>query len=394
MARWIARQPAGRLHLRHLRREKRSGYKAGALTEGLAASEADFFAIFDADFRPRPDFLEKLMPYFADPGVGVVQARWEYVNRHASLLTWMQAAVLDIHFVLEQTARSHSGLFFNFNGTAGIWRRQALVDGGGWSADTVTEDLDLSYRAQRAGWKFIYTPDYCAESELPESLTAFKSQQWRWTKGGAQVARRQLGMLLRSRLSLWVKAEILGHLTIGAVYPLTVAWYVTGLPFLYFAHLRPESLFVMLMSVAAVATALLIPALTFGIAQLIRPAATSRSLLGTLVRMPVLILFFLAMSFMYAAAYFEGLTARAAGEFVRTPKGRGSVRKAGLLKSLSSRRQLTTVALLEVAAGLTCGAAALGFALSGQPVGAALAAAMSATMLSFGAWSVTDTLRA
>ncbi|HXB01606.1 MAG TPA: glycosyltransferase, partial [Opitutaceae bacterium] len=170
--RWLQAQPARAARCTHLCRRNREGYKAGALAQGMARSPAEFFAVFDADFRPEPDFLETLMPYFASPRVGVVQARWEFINRERSLLTRFQGIFLDAHFIVEQAGRFSGDLFFNFNGTAGMWRRTALEEAGGWCADTVTEDLDASYRAQLCGWKFVYLENYTVPSELPENLTA------------------------------------------------------------------------------------------------------------------------------------------------------------------------------------------------------------------------------
>ncbi|MCA9493397.1 MAG: glycosyltransferase, partial [Myxococcales bacterium] len=164
-------------------RTDRTGFKAGALAAGLAVAKGDLVAVFDADFVPTPDFLRRLVPWFADPGVGMVQARWGHLNAEQDWLTAAQATLLDGHFVIEHTARNASGRWFNFNGTAGIWRRQAIVDGGGWQHDTLTEDLDLSYRSQLAGWRFLYLPEVVAPAELPPDMRAFKAQQHRWAKG-------------------------------------------------------------------------------------------------------------------------------------------------------------------------------------------------------------------
>jgi cellulose synthase/poly-beta-1,6-N-acetylglucosamine synthase-like glycosyltransferase len=203
----------------HLRRGERRGFKAGALAAGLARARGELLAIFDADFVPRPDFLRRTVPHLAaDPGLGMVQARWSHLNREYSLLTRVQAIFLDGHFLIEHAARHRGGCFFNFNGTAGIWRRQAIVAGGGWQHDTVTEDLDLSYRAQLAGWRFLYLPELDAPSELPVDVNAFKSQQRRWAKGAIQTARKLLGRILRAPLPLPVRLEALAHLTSNLSY--------------------------------------------------------------------------------------------------------------------------------------------------------------------------------
>jgi cellulose synthase/poly-beta-1,6-N-acetylglucosamine synthase-like glycosyltransferase len=204
----------------YLRRADRTGYKAGALEAGLAAARGELVAIFDADFIPTPDFLRRTVPFFADPGVAMVQARWGHINQDYSLLTRIQAILLDGHFVLEHGGRNRSGLFFNFNGTAGIWRRQAIVDAGGWQHDTLTEDLDLSYRAQLRGWRFVFLPDLVAPAEVPVEMNAFKSQQHRWAKGSIQTCRKVLPRILRSDLPVRVKAEAFFHLTANFNYPL------------------------------------------------------------------------------------------------------------------------------------------------------------------------------
>ncbi len=206
----------------HLHRRDRTGYKAGALAAGCQVAEGEFLAVFDADFVPQPDFLRRTIPWFSDPGIGVVQARWEHINRHYSTLTRAQAIFLDAHFLIEQVARNRAGHFFNFNGTAGIWRRQTIEDAGGWEHDTLTEDLDLSYRAQLVGWKFLFLPDVAAPAELPVDVVAFKRQQFRWAKGSIQTARKLLGRVLASDLPWSTKLEAFVHLTNNGAYPLMV----------------------------------------------------------------------------------------------------------------------------------------------------------------------------
>jgi cellulose synthase/poly-beta-1,6-N-acetylglucosamine synthase-like glycosyltransferase len=210
------------LDVRHLRRGERSGFKAGALAAGLAQASGEMIAVFDADFVPPPDFLHRALPWFDDPRVGMVQARWEHRNRRQSLLTRVQAMLLDGHFLIEHTARHRSGRLWNFNGTAGVWRRQTIVDAGGWQHDTLTEDLDLSYRAQLGGWRFVYLPELAVPSELPASISALKSQQHRWAKGSIQTARKLLGSILTSNEPWWRKLEAFVHLTANGCYLLTV----------------------------------------------------------------------------------------------------------------------------------------------------------------------------
>ena len=205
-----------------IHRTDREGYKAGALQHGLQRSQGEFVAIFDADFIPQPQFLRKSIHHFSDSKIGMVQARWSYLNRDYSLLTRAQAILLDGHFILEHTARNRSERFFNFNGTAGIWRRTAIDEAGGWEHHTLTEDLDLSYRAQLAGWKFRYLKDLAVPSEIPVEMSAFKSQQHRWAKGALQTARKILPRVLKSDYSWKVKLEAFYHLTGNVAYLLMV----------------------------------------------------------------------------------------------------------------------------------------------------------------------------
>jgi len=215
----VRRYAAQGIDIKYYHRSNRVGFKAGALEAGLKTARGDYIAIFDADFIPTPDFLRRLMPHFADPGVGMVQARWGHVNQDYSLLTKIQAILLDGHFVLEHGGRNRSGRFFNFNGTAGVWRRTSIEDAGGWQHDTLTEDLDLSYRAQLRGWRFVFLSDLIAPAEVPVEMNAFKSQQHRWAKGSIQTCRKLLPRLMRAKLPLAVKAEAFFHLTANFNYP-------------------------------------------------------------------------------------------------------------------------------------------------------------------------------
>ena len=213
----LAPQPVYYLH-----RTNRYGFKAGALEEGLKTAKGELIAIFDADFVPPPDWLRKVVHHFAEPGVGMVQTRWTHLNRNYSFLTQVEAILLDGHFVLEHGGRSRAGVFFNFNGTAGMWRRQAIDEAGGWEHDTLTEDTDLSYRAQLKGWKFKYLQDVECPAELPIEMTAFKTQQARWAKGLIQVAKKSLPNILRADISWHQKLEAWYHLTANISYPLMI----------------------------------------------------------------------------------------------------------------------------------------------------------------------------
>ena len=194
-------------------RDNREGFKAGALAEGMKTAKGEYIAVFDADFVPSRDMLHKTIHYFSDKSVGMVQTRWNYLNRGYSFVTRIQAMMLDGHFVIEHSARNWSGRFFNFNGTAGIWRREAIETAGGWQHDTLTEDLDLSYRAQLKGWRFVYLKDEVSPSEIPVDINAFKSQQHRWAKGSIQTAKKLLPRILKSDLPWKVKLEAFFHLT-------------------------------------------------------------------------------------------------------------------------------------------------------------------------------------
>ncbi len=208
--------------IEYLHRNHRVGFKAGALQEALKTTTGEFIAIFDADFLPPPDFLHRTIHFFTDPQVGTVQARWSYVNREYNLLTEVQAMLLDGHFVLEHGARHGRGLFFNFNGTAGVLRRRMIEDAGGWEHDTLAEDCDLSYRAQLKGWKFVYVPTVECPSELPVDMYDFQVQQSRWAKGLMQNALKMLPRIFRARIPLRHKLEAFFHLTPNISYPLMV----------------------------------------------------------------------------------------------------------------------------------------------------------------------------
>src|SRR5271167_3757780 len=216
--------------VKYLHRDNREGFKAGALAEGLKTAKGEFVAIFDADFVPPPDFFLNCIHHFTDPKVGMVQTRWTHINRHYSFLTEVEAILLDGHFVLEHSGRARSNVFFNFNGTAGVWRRSAIDDAGGWQHDTLTEDTDLSYRAQLKGWKFIYLQDVECPAELPVEMTAFKTQQARWAKGLIQTSRKILPQVLKSDQRFHVKLEAWYHLTANLSYPLMVVLSVLLMP--------------------------------------------------------------------------------------------------------------------------------------------------------------------
>ncbi len=210
------------IDIEFLHRTDRKGFKAGALDAGLKSAKGEFIFILDADFIPHADILQQTIHYFTDPRIGMIQTRWGHINRGYSLLTRVQAMFLDGHLLLEQTARSRSGRFFNFNGTAGIWRRTCIEEGGGWEHDTLTEDLDLSYRSQLRGWKFLFLPDLVTPAELPVDMNGFKSQQHRWTKGSVQTCKKLLPRIWKSDFPFWIKLEATVHLSSNFAYLLLV----------------------------------------------------------------------------------------------------------------------------------------------------------------------------
>lgn len=217
-------------NIKYIHRTDRTGYKAGALKHGLELAEGEFVAIFDADFVPNENFLLKTIPYFSNPQIGMVQTRWEHLNEEYSYLTRAQALALDGHFVLEQQVRNKAGFFINFNGTAGIWRKSAIIDAGNWEPDTLTEDLDLSYRAQLRGWKFVYLNDVTSPAELPADINALKTQQFRWTKGAVETAKKLLPRVLKADLPLKVKLECIVHLTSNIVFPFIIIVALLNVP--------------------------------------------------------------------------------------------------------------------------------------------------------------------
>lgn len=229
-SRTVARLRQQGIDIAHITRRDRAGFKAGALAAGMTRAKGELIAIFDADFIPPSDFLRRVVPHFADSVIGCIQTRWGHLNRDYSLFTRTQALGVDGHFVVEQAARSRAGLFINFNGTAGVWRRVCIEDAGGWQGDTLTEDLDLSYRAQLRGWRIWYLPDVVVPAELPAQISAFKRQQARWAQGSIQTAMKMIGPLLRSDQPWSVKLEGGVHLTNYVVHPLMLLVVLLTLP--------------------------------------------------------------------------------------------------------------------------------------------------------------------
>ena len=317
----VAGRAAARLRgrgfdVRHLVREHRDGFKAGALQAGLAAATGEFLLILDADFVAPPGMLRECLPHFSDPAIGMVQARWGHLNRDYSVLTRIQAMLLDGHFVIEHTARHRSGRFFNFNGTAGVWRRRCLEDAGGWQADTLTEDLDASYRAQLRGWKFVYLKDCVAEAEVPVDMNGFKSQQHRWTKGSIQTARKILPAVWRSRLPWRVKVEAFFHLTNNVSYVLVLLLALLLLPAIVIRdRIGWQRLVALDVPLFFGAT------LSFLAFYAVSQREVGRGRREVLAQLPLLMSLGVGLSVSNARAVLEGLSRRPS-DFVRTPKYR------------------------------------------------------------------------
>jgi len=297
-----------------LHRGGRDGYKAGALAAGLAVARGTLLAVFDADFVPPRDFLARVVGEFADPDVGMVQARWGHLNRDWSALTEAQALFLDGHFAIEHAARAGNGRFFNFNGTAGVWRRSCIEDAGGWTHDTLTEDLDLSYRAQMKGWRFVYRSDVVAPAELPADIRAFKAQQRRWAMGSIQTARKILPTLFRQARPLSIKLEAAAHLTSNAAYVLLIGSILLLGPVLVLPDTMPQ----------AISFALLMLSFVTGMVAVVVFLLAARRAVGgrmrsALARLPRTLLLGVGMSLNNAAAVLEAFRP-AGGGWERTPK--------------------------------------------------------------------------
>ena len=303
------------LQITYMHRTDRTGFKAGALDAGLKVAKGDLIAIFDADFLPQPDFLLEVVPHFiADPRVGMVQARWGHLNRAHSLLTRVQALMLDGHHLVENRARAAAGWLFNFSGTGGIWRKTAIESSGGWQHDTITEDLDLSYRAQIAGWKFVYRENVVTPAELPEDVSAFRAQQFRWAKGTVQCARKLLGPIWRAPLTLSQRIEAMFHLTPHFAYPLMVFLSLLLLPALVLMPAtNPRTMLLIDLPLCIGTTGSL--AAFYAMAE----KAQGRRRIDALRQLPALLALGAGLAPHLTRAVIEGLGSMA-GEFVRTPK--------------------------------------------------------------------------
>jgi cellulose synthase/poly-beta-1,6-N-acetylglucosamine synthase-like glycosyltransferase len=310
----VAELQARGIDATYVRRPTREGYKAGALDYGLRTARGELVAIFDADFIPQPGFLRRIVGHFDDPRVAVVQTRWEHMNRDLNLLTQVQSLMLDGHHLVENRARFGGGLLWNFSGTGGMWRKVAIEDAGGWQHDTITEDLDLSYRAQMRGWRFVYRGDVLTPSELPEDVSSFRAQQFRWAKGTVQTSRKLLKHVMQSHLTPSQKFEAFFHLTPHYAYPFIVLLTLLLLPTV---AVLPASDFRNMVAIDLPITLISVSSLAFFYA--LANVAGGRSAWEALLRLPAIVAINAGLAPNQTRAVFAGLR-EMAGEFVRTPK--------------------------------------------------------------------------
>lgn len=303
------------LKIELIRRSSRNGYKAGALQYGLDRSNAEFVAIFDADFIPSPDFLEKLLPYFDQPTIGLVQARWGHLNHRQNFLTRVQSILLDAYFSIEQDGRYQSGYFMNFCGTAGIWRRACIEDAGGWDGKVLSEDLDLSYRAQIKGWKLVYEDSVEVPAELPGDVSAFKTQQFRWIKGMAQISRKNMKQLLDTEIAFDKKIHAIFHLLSNLVFVCMLLNVLFAAPLLYFRNELPQ--------IAMLSKYMMIASLSLVLLTVFYyKGATSKGNFGSkdfLKYYPLFLVVYMGMSVQNTIAIFQGFFGKES-VFIRTPK--------------------------------------------------------------------------
>jgi cellulose synthase/poly-beta-1,6-N-acetylglucosamine synthase-like glycosyltransferase len=311
----VKQKQAEGFDIKHIRRGTREGFKAGALKYGLERAKGEFVAIFDADFIPHKDFLRKTLSFFTDEKVGLVQTRWEHLNGDYSILTKAQALALDGHFVIEQTVRNKAGFFINFNGTGGIWRKSCIEDAGNWHADTLTEDLDLSYRAQLKGWRFVFLKDFTSPAELPSEINALKSQQFRWTKGAVETAKKILPLVWKSDIPLRVKLQSTFHLTNNLVFPFILLAAILNVPLIFIKNSGSHEAYFAIMSIFVLAF----------ISSFLFYMYAQKDIRTDWRKKIVLFPLFMAGSMGFAVnnsrAVIEGLLNRKS-EFVRTPKFR------------------------------------------------------------------------
>jgi cellulose synthase/poly-beta-1,6-N-acetylglucosamine synthase-like glycosyltransferase len=318
IARKVAEYNAEGLQFQHIRRGSRRGFKAGALQHGLEQAKGEYISLFDADFIPPKDFLRRTLPVFKDEQIGMVQTRWCHLNKHYSLLTHFQAFLLDSHFSIEQMGRNSAGYFINFSGTGGIWRKACMVDAGGWHSDTLTEDFDISYRAQLKGWKFTYLEDVCVPAELPPVMSALKTQQYRWIKGNAETARKHLIGVLNSKIPFKTKLSASFHLLVGLVFVCVFISSFVSIPLLFLKPYVPQ-----LNTWFQLASFSIISLCCLGIFHYVSTVHTGYSSEGNrryfYKTFPLYLMFSMGISLNNAIAVAEGLLGIKSA-FIRTPK--------------------------------------------------------------------------
>ena len=309
----VAQKELQGFDIHHIRRGSREGFKAGALKVGLQTARGEYIAIFDADFIPHKDFLKKTLPFFADDKIGMVQTRWEHINGDYSMLTRAQALALDGHFVIEQTVRNKAGFFINFNGTGGIWKKKCIEDAGNWQEDTLTEDLDLSYRAQLNGWKFIFLKDFTSPAELPSEINALKNQQFRWTKGAIETAKKILPSVWKSNVPLRVKLQATFHLSNNLVFPFILIVAILNVPLIFIKNSGPYEVYFAILSLFILA---FISSFLF---YLFSQKDIRTDWRKKIVMFPIFMAGSMGFAVNNSRAVIEGLLNRKS-EFVRTPK--------------------------------------------------------------------------
>lgn len=331
----------------HIRRGTREGYKAGALKEGMKIAKGEYIAIFDADFIPNKEFLKKTLSFFNDDKIGMVQTRWEHLNGDYSIITKAQALALDGHFVIEQSVRNKSGFFINFNGTGGIWRKSCIEEAGNWHADTLTEDLDLSYRAQLMGWRFVFLKDFTSPAELPSEINALKSQQFRWTKGAVETAKKILPLVWKSDVPLRVKLQSTFHLTNNLVFPFILLAAILNVPLIFVKNSGSHEIYFAIMSIFVLA---FISSFLFYLYSQKDIRADWRK---KIVLFPLFMAGSMGLSVNNSRAVFEGLMNRKS-EFVRTPKFKQESEKDSWAGNKYLNRKLGFSVIVEAILAVYC----------------------------------------
>jgi len=343
----VKKKQAEGFNIYHIRRDSRKGFKAGALREGLKSAQGVFIAIFDADFIPKKDFLKKTLSFFTDDKVGMVQTRWEHLNGDYSILTKAQALALDGHFVIEQSVRNKAGFFINFNGTGGVWRKSCILDAGNWQDDTLTEDLDLSYRAQLNGWRFVFLKDFTSPAELPSEINALKNQQFRWTKGAIETAKKILPLVWKSRVPLRIKLQATFHLTNNLVFPFILLSAILNVPLIFIKNSGSHEAYFALLSMFVLAF----------VSSFLFYMYAQKDIRSDWRKKIVLFPLFMAGSMGFAVnnsrAVIEGLLNRKS-EFVRTPKFNVETEKDSWKGKRYTSRKLGFSTIVELVMAIYC----------------------------------------